>query len=90
MTMKIHKSDCSIYNEPAYPKGDCDCKTEPTDFNYREAYYFICGYLGGAIRYNVPFDGKKMMQEVYREFDVLPVKSLCEVFEIETEKTEKI
>ena len=22
----IHKSDCAIYNEPAYPKGKCDCE----------------------------------------------------------------
>jgi len=21
----IHKSDCSIYNEPAYPIKECDC-----------------------------------------------------------------
>jgi len=20
-----HKSDCAVYNEPAYPKGRCDC-----------------------------------------------------------------
>lgn len=20
-----HKSDCAVYNEPAYPKGACDC-----------------------------------------------------------------
>ena len=20
-----HDSDCSVYNEPAYPKGPCDC-----------------------------------------------------------------
>jgi len=20
-----HKSDCAVYNEPAYPKGECDC-----------------------------------------------------------------
>ena len=20
-----HKSDCAVYNEPAYPKGSCDC-----------------------------------------------------------------
>ena len=20
-----HKSDCSVHNEPAWPKGDCDC-----------------------------------------------------------------
>ena len=23
--MKTHKSDCSVYNAPAYPKGRCDC-----------------------------------------------------------------
>ena len=26
--MKVHKSDCAIYNEPAFPKGDCDCQGE--------------------------------------------------------------
>ena len=20
-----HRSDCAVYNEPAYPKGRCDC-----------------------------------------------------------------
>lgn len=23
--VKLHRSDCAIYNEPAYPKGECDC-----------------------------------------------------------------
>lgn len=22
---QVHKSDCAIYNEPAYPKGKCNC-----------------------------------------------------------------
>ena len=22
---KKHYSDCAVHNEPAYPKGDCDC-----------------------------------------------------------------
>ncbi len=22
---RVHWSDCAIYNEPAYPKGGCDC-----------------------------------------------------------------
>jgi len=22
---QIHRSDCAVYNEPAYPKGKCDC-----------------------------------------------------------------
>lgn len=22
---KIHDSDCAVHNEPAYPKGKCDC-----------------------------------------------------------------
>lgn len=27
-----HKSDCSVHNEPAYPKGICDCvESEPND-----------------------------------------------------------
>ncbi len=21
----MHRSDCAVYNEPAYPKGKCDC-----------------------------------------------------------------
>ena len=25
----IHNSDCAIYNEPAYPKGKCDCEGIP-------------------------------------------------------------
>ena len=24
-----HKSDCAVYNEPAYPKGECDCVVSP-------------------------------------------------------------
>ena len=23
--MLKHKSDCAVHNEPAYPKGECDC-----------------------------------------------------------------
>jgi len=23
-----HKSDCAVHNEPAYPKGKCDCGAE--------------------------------------------------------------
>lgn len=23
--MRGHRSDCAIYNEPAYPKGECNC-----------------------------------------------------------------
>lgn len=23
-----HYSDCAVHNEPAYPKGECDCKTK--------------------------------------------------------------
>ena len=23
--MNGHYSDCAVHNEPAYPKGDCDC-----------------------------------------------------------------
>jgi len=34
----IHKSDCAVYNEPAYPKGRCDCGAdvlgEARDFLY--------------------------------------------------------
>ena len=22
---RMHKSDCAVHNEPAYPKGACDC-----------------------------------------------------------------
>lgn len=25
ISAKTHYSDCAIYNEPAYPAGDCDC-----------------------------------------------------------------
>lgn len=32
---KIHQSDCAIYNEPAYPAGECDC--EPIE---------VCGRCG--------------------------------------------
>lgn len=26
--MSIHKSDCAVHNEPAFPKGECDCGAE--------------------------------------------------------------
>jgi len=26
--MGIHESDCAVHNEPAYPKGKCDCGAE--------------------------------------------------------------
>lgn len=25
MTIELHSSDCAVHNEPAYPKGRCDC-----------------------------------------------------------------
>ncbi len=25
---ELHDSDCSLYNEPAYPAGPCDCSVE--------------------------------------------------------------
>ena len=24
-SITVHDSDCAIYNEPAYPKGECNC-----------------------------------------------------------------
>ena len=32
----IHMSDCAVYNEPALPKGECDCKG-PYYAAYRKA-----------------------------------------------------
>ncbi len=29
ITQKIHRSDCAVYNEPAYPKGKCNCEGIP-------------------------------------------------------------
>lgn len=26
----LHDSDCSVHNEPAYPKGKCDCSKKDT------------------------------------------------------------
>lgn len=26
--LKGHKSDCAVYNMPAYPNGECDCGKE--------------------------------------------------------------
>lgn len=26
-TTLVHYSDCAVYNEPAYPNGECDCGT---------------------------------------------------------------
>lgn len=23
---RLHDSDCSVHNEPAYPNGPCDCR----------------------------------------------------------------
>lgn len=25
LNVQQHKSDCAVYNEPAYPAGECDC-----------------------------------------------------------------
>ena len=25
----IHASDCAVHNEPAYPKGECNCGAQP-------------------------------------------------------------
>ncbi len=27
-----HKSDCAVYNEPAYPKGHCVCGANKLDY----------------------------------------------------------
>ena len=27
--IKPHTSDCAVHNEPAYPKGRCDCGAQP-------------------------------------------------------------
>lgn len=37
----VHKSDCEVYNEPAYPKGFCDCGADIID----EARGFLHGLL---------------------------------------------
>ncbi len=28
---RIHTSDCAVHNEPAFPRGKCDCAEETTD-----------------------------------------------------------
>ena len=33
----MHKSDCAVHNEPAYPNGPCDCGAEPTEDHLRRA-----------------------------------------------------
>jgi hypothetical protein len=30
-----HKSDCSTNNEPAFPKGECDCKNPVIENNFK-------------------------------------------------------
>lgn len=45
----LHASDCSVHNEPAFPKGPCDCTP-------REACR--CGECGPQIEtINIVFDG---------------------------------
>lgn len=41
----IHKSDCAIYNEPAYPKGRCNCGADIID----EARDFLHGLIGDCL-----------------------------------------
>ena len=31
--VKPHASDCAVHNEPAYPKGACDCGAQPSKQN---------------------------------------------------------
>ena len=41
----IHKSDCAVYNEPAYPKGRCDCGADILD----EARDFLSGLISDCL-----------------------------------------
>lgn len=41
MSVVMHRSDCAVHNEPAYPAGPCDCRI----FSGTRPYYecTICG-----------------------------------------------
>ena len=41
----IHKSDCEVYNEPAYPKGYCSCGADKVS----NAKWFLEGYIQDAL-----------------------------------------
>ena len=41
----IHKSDCAVHNEPACPKGFCDCGADIID----EARGFLYGLIGDCL-----------------------------------------
>ena len=37
-----HWSDCAVYNEPAYPKGECDCKQKKEWVGLTDKEMFDC------------------------------------------------
>ena len=38
-----HTSDCAVHNEPAYPKGECNCGVP---FGYQQALKAVGEWLG--------------------------------------------
>ena len=61
-TTPDHWSDCSVYNEPAYPAGPCDCM--PTPAMCRAAVE----YMNGPEVYDMLPDAVLEIEEgIYRE-----------------------
>lgn len=44
-----------------------------TDYTYREAFHYMCGYMQSSIATDTPLDAKMMMQGVYEFFGVSPL-----------------
>ena len=47
----MHSSDCAIYNEPAYPKGDCDCEFDSSDKTDENILSIKEHYIGGELSF---------------------------------------
>jgi len=67
----MHKSDCAVHNEPAYPNGPCDCGAEPTEDHLRRA----------CEECNADFDAF-----ITRQFSPLAVKAISAVARLLAER----
>ena len=46
--MRIHKSDCAVHNEPALPKGECDCGAVEVEVDNPEDYCHCSSCMGNS------------------------------------------
>ena len=59
----IHLSDCAIYNEPAYPKGKCNCGYEFNSIDKIIKQIEKCNFesVGGYLKNNIAYGRLKWL-----------------------------